>query len=86
MQDHERPLRLPRSNIIPGQIDLSLQMGVRETYLALSRGRLLALLLGSRPLWHDCFSGGCLQTLVRELLEQIDVVWDLKGVPEVEEL
>lgn len=81
------PLLLPatRCDVVTRQIDRTLEMGVCDADLPLSRGRLLALLLRA-AFQHRCGRRSRLETLGREGLEQVDVVRDRKPVPQVVEL
>ncbi len=83
----KKPLLLPATgrDIVARQIDCTLEMGVRDADLPLSRGRLLALLLRT-ALQHRRGGRGRLETLRREGLEQVDVVRDLEPVPQVVKL
>lgn len=78
-------LSASRCDIVARQIDRTLEMGVRDADLPLSRGRLLALLLRA-TLQHRRSRRGGLEALGRERLEQVDVVRDRKPVPQVVEL
>ena len=65
---------LSLGDVIFRQIDLSLQMLVRESNLSLPLSRLLALFLGDGCLRCKRFSSRSLQTFVGKLFEKVNVV------------